>query len=75
MTQKNLTNGGPLVIEDLDTSGLGLYLSKDPNVSEDDYVDSGYRSFGRILYKRLSEEGIKWHVFTDDKIKLHRELK
>jgi hypothetical protein len=69
-----LTSGGPLVVEDLDTSGMGLYHEKDPNVPDDDYFDSGWRSFGRILWQRKSEEGVKWHVYEDKEIKLHQLL-
>lgn len=68
----NLINGAPLIIEDLDVSGLGLYLEKDPNVPDDDYFDSGYLSLGRTLWQRKSEEGIKWHVYEDKEIRLHK---
>ena len=66
---KDLTQGASLILEDLDVSGLGLYLDKDPTVPDDDYFDSGWRSFGRILYQRRSDEGIKYHTYKDDKIR------
>jgi hypothetical protein len=72
---KDLTQGSPLILEDLDTSGLGLYLTKDPSVPEDDYIDSGWISFGRTLWQRKSEEGVKWHTYEDTEIKLHKVLK
>lgn len=49
MKSINLIKGAPLEIEELDLSGMGLYLEKDPSVSDDDYVDSGYKSFGKTL--------------------------
>lgn len=61
-------NGSPLILEDLDLSNIGLYLEKDPTVPEDDYFDSGYRSFGRILWKRKSDRGKKWHVYNSSEL-------
>jgi hypothetical protein len=66
-----LTQGGPLVVEDLDLSGIGLYLERDPGVPGDDYFDSGYTSLGRTLWARHSDEGKKRHTFTDTEVKLH----
>jgi hypothetical protein len=65
---KDLTQGAPFTPEHLDLSGLGLYLYKDPSVPNDDYFDSGFTSFGNILWQRKSEEGIKWHRYEDKKI-------
>jgi hypothetical protein len=61
--------GGPLIVEDLDLSGIGLYLEEqiDPE-HKDDYVLTGTLSLGRPLYKRLSEEGVKWQVFNNKEI-------
>jgi hypothetical protein len=59
------TLGFKLEIEDIDVSGMGLYLKKDPNVPDDDYFDSGWTSLGRPLYQRKSEEGKKWHQYED----------
>ena len=70
-----LTHGAPLILEDLDTSGLGLYLTKDPTVSDDDYFDSGYRSFGRVLWQRKSDEGVKYHTYEDKELKLWPEVR
>lgn len=72
--ESGLSQGAPLVIEDLDTSGFGLYLKKDPSVPEDDYFLTTYLSFGRPLYARKSEEGVKWRTFEDVGIKDWKEL-
>ena len=69
-----LIGGGPLLIEDLDISGLGLYKEKDPNVPDEDYIDSGFRWFGEIVWYRKSEEGAKWHSYNDSKLKNWSEL-
>ena len=73
MKPTNLIHGAPLEIEQLDLSGLGLYLEKDPSIPDDDYFDSGYTSFGQTLWKRKSDEGKKWHIFEDKELKLWPE--
>jgi len=65
---KNLIEGTPLILEDLDCSGMGFYIEKDSSVPDNDYFDSGYRSFGRILWQRKSEEGSKWYRYEDKEI-------
>ena len=74
--QQILVSGAPLVIEELDVSGLGLYLEKDPTVPDDDYfADSGFTSFGKVLWSRKSDKGIKWHSFEDKELKLWPKIK
>lgn len=72
---KDLTKGAPLIIEELDCSDLGLYLKKDSSVPDDDYFDSGYRSFGKILWARKSDEGKKWCTYEDKEIVKWPEIK
>jgi hypothetical protein len=62
--------GSPLAIERLDLSGIGLYETKDPNVPSTDYLLTAYTSFGKPLYKRASEEGVKWFEYKDTEIRL-----
>lgn len=58
-----------LIIEDLDTSGLGLYLVKDPSVPDEDYFLTSYTSFGRPLWARHSDKDVKWFTCEDDGIR------
>jgi hypothetical protein len=71
----NLIHGAPLEIEDLDMSGMGLYLEEQCDINDPDVFDSGCLSLGRTLYKKKSDEGKKWHVFSDTDLKLHKDLK
>lgn len=57
--------GSALAVEELDLSGFGLYSAKDPSVPDDDYFDSGYRSFEKILWARKSDEGVKYFIYED----------
>ena len=70
----NLVHGAALEIEDLDLSEFGLYLEEQCDINDPDVFDSGYLSLGRTLYKKKSDEGKKWIVFSDTKIKLHKDL-
>jgi hypothetical protein len=70
----SLVGGGPLIIEDLDLSQMGLYLDTQCDINDLDVFDSGYTSLGRTLYKKKSEEGVKRRVFYDTELKLHKEL-
>ena len=75
MKSINLAHGAPLEIEQLDLSGIGLYLEKDPSISDDDYFDSDYTSFGQTLWRRKSDEGKKWYIFEEKELKLWSEIK
>lgn len=70
----SLVDGAPLLVEDLDLSGIGFYLTKDPNVPDDDYEFTNYTSLGRSLWQRKSDLGKKRFEFEDKEIKLHKEL-
>lgn len=72
-----LVGGAPLVIEDLDLSGLGLYKDEQKanlGGEENDWFDSGYTSLGDRLWARKSDEGTKRITFKDTEIKLHKDL-
>jgi hypothetical protein len=67
--------GSVLAIEHLDLSNIGLYETRDPNVPSTDYILTSYTSFGKPLYKRVSEEGVKWFEYNDTDIKLQGLVK
>jgi len=67
--------GCALIIEDLDLSTMGLYLENQCDISDPDVYNSGYLNLGRILYKKKSDEGKKWRIFSDTGLKLHKGLK
>jgi hypothetical protein len=76
----NLSFGGPLQAEVLDLAGLGMYDSEQRDnliaagAAVDDFVETGYTNGGKVMYKRLSEKGVKWNEFQDTEIKLHKAL-
>lgn len=72
----SLENGAPLVVEELDLSGLGLYTDEQKMIilSTPGAVDDFFLKtlFDTTLWARKSDEGVKWHVFEDSEIKLHK---
>ena len=73
-----LTNGAPLVVEDLDLSGLGMYSDQQKaelrksGVPESDFFLRTLN--GTTMWARHSDEGGKWRVFYDSGIKLWKDL-
>lgn len=73
-----LTNGGSLILEDLDLSGIGLYSHEQKHklilegVPEDDFFLKTI--LGTTEWARKSDEGKKWHIFSDSEIKLHKDF-
>jgi len=65
-----MVNGAPLIIEDLDLSGLGLYLESQVDQNNlDDYELTGYLSLGRPLWQRKSDLGTKRFVYDMSELK------
>jgi hypothetical protein len=78
----HLIGGAPLVVEDLDLSGMGLYTDaqKDKLLAggaEDDFFDASMHmgKWGAGYWQRRGDEGKKWHLFDDTEIKLHKDLR
>lgn len=64
----DLTGGAPLIVEDLDLSGMGLYNDEQRAVivaagGVDDFFM--YCIMGGWAWMRQSEEGVKWHTYKD----------
>ena len=74
--ESQLTHGAPLIVEDLDLSGLGLYREKDPLVPDDDYFPAEEKigRWGVGYLMRKSDEGKKRHTFYDKDLKLQKDL-
>jgi hypothetical protein len=69
-----LVGGGPLVIEELDLSGIGLYLDSQVDTKDPDVFLTQYTSMGRTLYQKKSDEGKKRHTFEDKEIVLWKDV-
>lgn len=65
-----LEEGSALVVEDLDLSGMGLYLESQVDLKDPDVVLSGYLSFGRPLYYKKSDEGKKRFTYEVKNLKI-----
>jgi hypothetical protein len=79
MSKESLVQGGPLIVEDLDLSGIGMYTDEQKAKLLSEGVPEGdffLKTLMRTtMWARKSDEGKKWHVFTDSEIKLHKDLK
>lgn len=53
-----------------ESEGLHCYCENRPH----DYFDSSCTSFGKTLWKRKSDEGIKWHIFEEKELKLWKDV-
>ena len=80
----NLVGGAPLIVEELDLSGMGLYTIEqktallksgafDDFFPAEDYLGSKWVGKG-YYWERRSDEGVKWHIFEDKDIKFHKAL-
>ena len=73
----SLTEGAPLIVEDLDLSGMGAYTDEQKEAIlkaggvDDFFVGDGLLSG---YWQRKSDEGVKWRIFDDTEIKLHKEI-
>jgi hypothetical protein len=74
----NLVNGGPLIVEDLDLSGMGVYSQdqKDKLIAEGAPEDDFFLGDGWFTgyWQRKSDEGIKWHIYEDKDLKLWKDI-
>lgn len=82
----SLIGGAPLVVEELDLQKLGLYTDEQKAVlvcagaPEDDFFPAHeppkmMGKWGYGYWARRSDEGVKWRIFQDSEIKLHKLLK
>lgn len=75
----SLINGGPLIVEDLDLAGIGMYTQE----QKDKFLAEGVLEtdfflktiLGETRWARYSDEGVKWHVFKDTGLKLWKDIK
>jgi len=74
MKPTQLSYGAPLQIEELDLQQMGLYLDTQCDINDPDVFDSGYTNMGKTLYKKKSDEGVKWRIFEDKDLVLHKDL-
>lgn len=79
----NLVGGSALVLEDLDLQNVGLYSQeqKDKLVAdgapEEDFFPAHeppkmMGKYGYGYWARRSDEGVKWRIFRDTELKLHK---
>lgn len=70
-----LVSGAPLIVEDLDLSGMGMYTDEQKTAlggPEDDWFLKTL--LGTTMWARKSDEGVKWRTFKDTELKLHKDL-
>ena len=73
-----LQQGAKLEVEQLDLAGLGLYTDEQKAaILAEGQIDDFYLTnlFHCVGWARKSDEGVKWHVFKDSEIKLHKGSK
>lgn len=75
----SLVGGKPLEVEELDLSGIGMYTDEQKmellknGVAEDDFFLKTL--MGTTMWARKSDEGVKWHVYSMEDLKLWKDIK